>query len=204
MQDIAYKLGNSLYLNITNRCTNECSFCIRSKPGNFNEKYNLWLDSEPTTEEIVQAIGDPRQYEQIVFCGYGEPLIRLEIIKEVAAEIKAKTNQVKIRIDTNGHANLFWGRNILPELKGLIDFISISLNAQDAYIYNKLCAPTAGEKTFDYIIDFIKEAKKHIPQVEASVVGIPEGIDIEKTKKIAEKLGVSFRIRPYYEDMNIY
>ncbi|OGC10252.1 radical SAM protein [candidate division WOR-1 bacterium RIFOXYC2_FULL_37_10] len=203
MQDIAYKLGNSLYLNITNRCTNECSFCIRSKPGNFNEKYNLWLDSEPTTEEIVQAIGDPRQYEQIVFCGYGEPLIRLEIIKEVAAEIKAKTNQVKIRIDTNGHANLFWGRNILPELKGLIDFVSISLNAQNAETYNKLCNPMGGKKVFDAVVDFIKEAKKHIPQVEASVVGLPGAIDIEKTKKIAEDLGVSFRKRPYYEEQYV-
>ncbi|OGC07392.1 radical SAM protein [candidate division WOR-1 bacterium RIFOXYD2_FULL_36_8] len=203
MQDIVYKLGNSLYLNITNRCTNECSFCIRNKTKDFNSNYKLWLASEPTTEEIIKAIGDPRRYEQIVFCGYGEPLIRLETVKEVATAIKAQHGSAKIRIDTNGHANLFWGRNILPELKGLIDFISISLNAQDAYIYNKLCAPTAGEKTFDYIIDFIKEAKKHIPQVEASVVGIPEVIDIEKTKKIAEKLGVSFRIRPYYEDMYI-
>ncbi|MFH1683532.1 MAG: radical SAM protein, partial [Candidatus Margulisiibacteriota bacterium] len=107
MQDISYKVGDSLYLNITNRCTNECSFCIRNLARRFNQKYQLWLDHEPSAEEILEAIGDPTKYKQIVFCGYGEPLIRLDIVKAVAAELKSKIQKSKskqgiiIRIDTN-------------------------------------------------------------------------------------------------------
>ncbi|MFA6431974.1 MAG: TatD family nuclease-associated radical SAM protein [Candidatus Margulisiibacteriota bacterium] len=196
MDSIAYTIGDNLYLNITNRCTNQCVFCIRYKKKDFNSKYPLWLDKEPTAEEIIRAIGDPTKYKQIVFCGYGEPTIRLDVIKEVAATIRGKTT---IRLDTNGHGNLFWGRNILPELKGLIDSISISLNAENAEKYDKICKSIYGHKAFDAIIDFIREAKKYIPQVEASVVDLPS-TDKEKCKKLVEELGVSFRVRPYYEE----
>lgn len=201
MKDIIYKVGDSLYLNITNRCTNECPFCIRNLSRKFNQKYHLWLDREPTTEEILKAIGDPLKHKQIVFCGYGEPLIRLDIVKSVSSQLKTDNRRLKtkIRIDTNGTANLFWGRNVLSELKGLIDFISVSLNAENAKVYQQICRPMFGEKTYDAIIDFIKEAKKHIPEVEATIVDLPT-VDKEACRKIAEKLGVSFRVRPYYEE----
>ena len=199
MDSITYPIKDSLYLNITNRCTNECSFCIRNKSRLFNKKYPLWLDQEPTAEEIIKAIGDPSRYKQIVFCGYGEPLIRLDIVKEVASRLVTRDPRPKVRIDTNGHANLFWGRNIAPELKGLIDIISVSLDAENAEVYNKICSPTYGKKAFQAIIDFIKEAKKYIPEVEASVVDLPV-IDKKACKKIAAELGVGFRVRPYYEE----
>lgn len=199
MQDIAYKLGNSLYLNITNRCTNACTFCIRYKPVRFHGEYNLWLDYEPTTEELLKAIGDPNQYHQIVFCGYGEPLIRLETVKEVAGELKSKNAKCKTRVDTNGQANLFYGRNILPELKDLIDIISISLNAEKSETYDSLCNSFFGSKAFDAVIDFAREAKKYIPEVELSVVDLPN-IDKDKAKKISDEIGARFRVRPYYEE----
>jgi TatD family-associated radical SAM protein len=210
MQAIAYPIGNSLYLNITNRCTNECPFCIRNLNRQFNQQYDLWLEKEPTAEELLAAIGDPGKHKQIVFCGYGEPTIRLDIIKEVSASLKSKlqtsnlkttikSQQSNIRLDTNGTANLFWGRNILPELKGLIDIVSVSLNAQDAATYDKLCRPQLGSGTYDAVVNFIKEAKQYIPQVEATVVDLPT-VDKEACKKIADRLGVSFRVRPYYKD----
>jgi TatD DNase family protein len=205
MQDIVYKVGDSLYLNITNRCTNQCAFCIRYKSRSFNNQYALWLTREPDTKEIIKAIGDPTQYKQIVFCGYGEPLLRLDIVKAVATGVKSKIQMSKskqgttIRIDTNGHANLFWGRNILPELKGLVDIMSVSLDAQDAETYDRICKSLYGKKAYPAVIEFIKEAKKHIPDVEASVVDLPS-IDKKACAKIAKELGVKFRVRPYYEE----
>jgi TatD family-associated radical SAM protein len=205
MQDIVYDVGGSLYLNITNRCTNECQFCIRNKCRLFNKKFALWLDREPTADEIIQAIGDPAKYKQIVFCGYGEPLIRLGVVKEVAARLKSQppnhpsTHPPRIRIDTNGHGNLFWGRNIVPELKGLVDIISVSFDAENADAYDRICCSIYGKKAWQAAIKFIKEAKKDIPEVEATVVDLPL-VDIDACKKISLDLGVSFRVRPYYEE----
>ncbi|MDD5593872.1 MAG: TatD family nuclease-associated radical SAM protein [Candidatus Margulisbacteria bacterium] len=201
MSDIAYQVRDSLYLNITNRCTNQCPFCIRYKKREFDQKYLLWLEKEPSIEEIMAAIGDPTKYKQIVFCGYGEPLIRLDIIKEVSRKLKAdsRAREVKIRIDTNGHGNLFWGKNILPELKGLIDFISISLNAENAEVYDQICHSFYGKAAYPAIVEFIREAKKYIPEVEASVVDLPT-VNKEKCRQIAADLGVKFRVRPYYEE----
>lgn len=205
MNSIVYQIGDSLYLNITNRCTNECPFCIRNLSRQFNQKYELWLDKEPTVEEVLNAIGDPSKYKQIVFCGYGEPLVRLDVVKEVAKRIKAyrpigpKAQRPIIRIDTNGTANLFWGRNILPELKGLIDIMSVSLNAESAEVYDRICHPLYGARSYDAVLDFIKEAKKYIPEVEITVVDLPS-VNQEACRKIAKDIGVSFRIRPYYEE----
>jgi len=195
MNSIAYPIKDSLYLNITNRCTNECSFCIRNISRMFNDKYPLWLEKEPTSEEIIQAIGDPKKYKQIVFCGYGEPLIRLDIVKTVSKAIKGHTS---VRIDTNGHGNIYWGRNILPELEGLIDSMSISLDAENAQKYDTLCHSLFGEKAYASVIAFAKEAKKYIPEVELSAVGLPK-TNIKACKKIAKELGVKFRVRTYYK-----
>ncbi|PIS31320.1 radical SAM protein [Candidatus Saganbacteria bacterium CG08_land_8_20_14_0_20_45_16] len=203
MQAITYPIGDSLYLNITNRCTNKCSFCIRNKAKLFNCQHQLWLEKEPTAQEVIEAIGDPNKYDQIVFCGYGEPLIRLEAVKKIAKQLKTRfkirNSKLEIRLDTNGQANLFWGRNIVPELKGLIDFISISLNTDNPNLYAKICQPHFGQSGYPAIIAFIKECQKYIPKVEVSIVGLSQ-IDKEACQKIAEQLGIGFRVRPYYED----
>ncbi|MDH5202350.1 MAG: YchF/TatD family DNA exonuclease [Nitrospirota bacterium] len=187
---IAYKIRDNLYLNITNRCTNECSFCIRFHT-DYVKGHNLRLSEEPSEEELKDAIGDPSRYREIVFCGYGEPLLRLDLVKSVAGWIKQ--NNGKVRINTNGHGNLIHGRNILPELKGIVDSISVSLDAQDEETYNRVCKPTF-KNAYREILSFIKEAKQFIPHVQITVVEL-EGVDVEKCKKIAEDLGVGFRIR---------
>jgi len=196
MSSIAYQIGKSLYLNITNRCTSKCTFCIRYKTQLFDSKHELWLKKEPTTKEIIDTIGDPSKYKEVVFCGYGEPLIRLDVVIDVSKWLKEKG--ARVRIDTNGHANLIYKRNIVPELKDLVDAISISLNAPNGKLYNEICRPDFGEKAFDAIIEFAKECKKYIPEVELTVVGMPQ-IDVKAAKKIADDLGISFRVRTYYE-----
>jgi TatD DNase family protein len=192
---IAYVIRNSLYLNITNRCTNRCTFCAKFK--DFTVKgHQLCLEREPTTEEVMVAIGDPSSYDEVVFCGYGEPLLRLDLVKEVAGFLKQKG--IIVRINTDGQANLVYGRNILPELAGLVDSISVSLNAADAATYHKLCRSDYGERGYQAIKDFLVEAKKHISLVTATAVAMP-GIDIAACRNIAEELQVEFRERVYNE-----
>ena len=192
---IAYRIRNSLYLNITNRCSNRCSFC--AKFDDFTVKgHNLLLDGEPSYEEIMTAVGQPVGIDEIVFCGYGEPLIRLDLVKQVASELKRRGYPV--RINTDGQANLVHGRNILPELAGLVDSISISLNAPDATTYGQICNTPFGEAGFEAVCAFIREAQQHIPQVVASAVTVP-GIDIDACYRLAESLGAEFRVREFAE-----
>ncbi|NVN91741.1 MAG: YchF/TatD family DNA exonuclease [Desulfuromonadales bacterium] len=193
---IAYRIRNSLYLNITNRCSNHCSFCAKFE--DFTVKgYNLLLDGEPSFEEVMSAVGQPDpEIDEVVFCGYGEPLIRLDLVKRVATELKQRG--YRIRINSDGQANLVHGRDILPELAGLVDCISISLNAPDAETYCTLCSTPFGDAGFMAVCDFIREAQRHIPLVVASAVTVP-GVDIQACRSLAESLGVQFRVREYAE-----
>jgi TatD DNase family protein len=192
---IAYRIRNSLYLNITNRCSNRCSFC--AKFGDFTVKgHYLLLDHEPGFAEVMAAIEEHKGYDEVVFCGFGEPLLRLDLVKEVAAELKK--SGVTTRINTDGQANLVYDRNILPELAGLIDSISISLNASDGETYSRMCNSPFGSEAFEGICLFLKEAKKHIPRVVASAVTVP-GLDTAAVRQVAESLGVEFREREYAE-----
>lgn len=192
---IAYRIRNSLYLNITNRCSNRCSFCAKFEE--FTVKgHNLRLDHEPSFAEVMAAIGDPTGFDEVVFCGYGEPLLRLDLIREVAVELKKLG--VKVRINTDGQANLVYGRDILPELKGLVNTISVSLNAADPETYARLCNTPFGDAGFHAVCKFLKEAPQYIPNVVATAVTVP-GLDVDKVRRLAESLGVSFRKRDYAE-----
>lgn len=191
---IAYQLHGSLYLNITNRCPNACLFCIRgSKTG---VGYNLWLEHEPSLAEVIDAIRDPSSYREIVFCGYGEPLMRPEIVEGTARWLKQWP--VPVRLNTNGLADLILGYDILPRLQGLIDTISISLNADNARLYNELCRTEFGERSFPAILEFARRSTKYIPKVILSVVDYP-GVNQEKAAVIAGEIGAEFRVREYLE-----
>jgi TatD DNase family protein len=187
---IVYKIRDSLYLNVTNKCTSRCVFCVRFST-DFVKGHNLKLSHEPTVQELIHAIGDPAQYKEIVFCGYGEPLLMLDTVKGVASWVKHKGGRV--RINTNGHGNLIHKRNILPELQGLVDEMSVSLDAQNQETYDKVCKPSF-KNAFQEVVDFIREAKKYIPDVQATVV-TTEGVDVEACRKITDELGVALRVR---------
>ena len=192
---ICYALENSLYINLTNRCTNECTFCVRDKDCGIGD-VNLWLEREPTLEEVIEDIKkfNPKNYNEVVFCGYGEPTLRLDVILGAAKFIKENYNS-RIRINTNGHANLVYKRDVTPEFHGLIDVASISLNAKNAKEYNEICKCAYGEAGFDTMLDFAKCATKHIPEVVLSIVDVLPEEDIEECKKIAEKAGAKLRVR---------
>ncbi|MGE4358175.1 MAG: TatD family hydrolase, partial [Candidatus Omnitrophota bacterium] len=159
---IAYPIRNSLYLNITNRCTNNCSFCVRFYT-DYVKGHNLRLKNEPSFEEIIKELeeADFKKYREVVFCGYGEPLLRLDIVKRVAKYLKERNN-IHIRLNTNGQGNLIYKRNIVPELKGLIDEVSVSLNADNEENYAKICKSEFKENTFNQVKLFILECKKYI------------------------------------------
>lgn len=190
---ITYPIRNSLYLNITNRCTAACTFCVRYFT-DVVKGHALRLQKEPTAKDLIKEIGDPKKHDEVVFCGYGEPLLRLDVVKEVSAAVKKKGGRV--RIDTNGHGNLIHNRDILPELKGLVDAVSVSLNAQNEELYMKLSQPKFGPGTYDAVKQFIRDAKNSIPDVTATVVSAP-GVDIEACRRIAEELGAKYRVRDY-------
>lgn len=188
--EIVYKIRDSLYLNLTNRCTNRCSFCVRFHK-DYVKGHNLRLSDEPTEEELKGAIGDPSRYREVVFCGYGEPLLRLDTVKSLARWIKEKGGHV--RINTNGHGNLIHGRNILKELSGIVDTLSVSLDAHDEETYQRICAPTY-KNAFREVVSFLREAKEYIPSVQATVVET-EGVDIQKCRELTDELRIPLRVR---------
>jgi len=198
---VVYWLGENLYLNITNKCSNNCYFCLK----NFQKGvggFNLKLEREPSVTEIVaelEKVMNRRPWKEIVFCGFGEPFERLDCVLEVSKWIKKYYGKiVTLRVDTNGQALLLnKGRNIFEELKAAgITKVSVSLNAHDKETYNQVCKP-AFENAFESILEFIENAKKLL-DVEVTAVRIPE-VDIQKVEEIARRMGVKFRARDYIQ-----
>jgi len=193
---ITYELENSLYINITNRCSNDCNFCVRNLRDDVNGVDNLWLEREPTVDEIIIDITnrDLTKYDEIVFCGFGEPLIRYDDVLNVADWLKENHTSLKLRINTNGHGNLIAKRNITPEFAGKFDTVSISLNAKNAAEYDKICRSEYGETAYAAVLEFAKLASEYT-QVILTVVDTMAAEDIEACREIAEKLSVGFRVR---------
>ncbi len=194
---VVYRYKHSLYLNITNECTNDCVFCVRKFTRGLGGCV-LWLQSEASADEILRELSkelDDVTYEEIVFCGYGEPLIRLDTILKVTGAIKKRYPDLKVRVNTNGQAKLLYpNRNVAKELKDAgVDSISISMNAENPKKYFEMCRPKFGRATYEKIIEFIKECKEHIPEVRVSVV---EGYaNIVECERVANELGVGFKVR---------
>ena len=195
---VLYWLGNSLYLNVTNRCSNRCYFCFRKFKTGIRE-FNLKLEKEPTLEEVIeelQKVINKKNWSEVVFCGFGEPLERLNLVLEVTRWVK-KHHWKTVRIDTNGQGYLLnKGRDVVRELKEAgVDKVSVSLNAHDNETYNQICKPVF-EDAYENVMEFIKKAKEESLETEATAVRIPE-VDLAKVKEIAERTGVKFSVREY-------
>jgi TatD family-associated radical SAM protein len=190
---ITYRINDKVYINLTNRCSNACDFCVRINDS--YSQYNLWLDKEPSAEEVIRELGDLNDANEVVFCGYGEPLYRLDAILPIAEYAHSKGK--KTRLNTNGQARGICGEGVADKLAGYIDTVSISLNAGDAKSYQAICHSRFGERAFQDLIDFGKECKKVIPSVRFSIVDVVGPEQIEKAKKISEEAGIELRIRPY-------
>ena len=198
----AYYLGNSMYINVTNLCTNECVFCIKSATDSVGGVNLVLKEEDFSHKDIIREIKETfiDNTKEIVFCGYGEPLIKLDIVKNVAKFIKQNYPDVQVRVNSNGHGNLIHKRNIVPELIGLIDKISISLNAENSKLYQELSKSSYDAETvYQAVKDFISECVKNGIDTTATIVtGYGDyKIDVEKCKKITEELGAKFRIREW-------
>lgn len=194
--NILYTIDNSLYVNITNQCPCRCTFCIRLESDEVGGSGSLWLDHDPTIEEVKEALNnyDLDNYKEVVFCGYGEPLVRINEVIEISKYIKSISN-IKIRVNTNGLSDLIHEKDTAIMLKDIIDSISISLNAPDKEVYNKVTRPKFGEKSFDSMIKFVIDCKTYINEVVLSVVDTISKEEIEKSQNLANELQIPLRIR---------
>lgn len=192
MNTYVYQIGQSLYINLTNKCCNKCTFCIRNDHDGI-EDYELWLDKEPTALEIINELPRVREYAEAVFCGFGEPTYKMDEIVAVGKFIK--DYGVPVRINTNGLGRLINGRDIVPELKEAVDIVSISLNAPDRAGYDAVSRSVYGEKAFDELCDFAEACKGAGLKVIFTVVDVISDEQMEKSKALAEKLGIGFRVR---------
>lgn len=196
---ILYEYHNNLYINLTNRCSSACVFCLRQTREEMDGSGSLWLEHEPSYEEVIAEFSrfDMSKYKEVIFCGFGEPTERIDVLLQVAKYVKDNFRS-KIRLNTNGQGNLINERDIVPELEGLIDCISISLNNPDPVKYQEIVRSVFGEKSFDAMIDFANEAKKYVPEVILSTVDTTISKEEEaKCKEICDSIGVTYRIREF-------
>ncbi|MCU7924220.1 MAG: TatD family nuclease-associated radical SAM protein [Candidatus Thiodiazotropha sp. (ex Dulcina madagascariensis)] len=191
-QQISYQIGNNLYLSITDRCTLECAFCPKTTGDMTVKGYDLTFNHRPTAEEVIASIDDPAQYDEIVFCGYGEPTLRLNVLLQVARHIKQRGGRV--RVNTDGLSNLVHKHNTLPVLGEWVDALSVSLNAQNSTLYDLHCRPNL-PGSYEAMLDFLRQAPCHISDVTATAVVGLEGVDIPACEAIAKTMGVNFHRR---------
>lgn len=204
---ITYNLGDALYINMTNRCTNACSFCLRSSKsgaGRWQSASNLggaqsalWLEREPTVDEVLESLRESglKQYKEVVFCGFGEPFMRFDDCKEVARWLKR--HGMRVRANTNGQANLITGRDVTGEMPGLFDAVSISLNNKNAAEYQAACHSGYGERAFDALLDFGQKCAENGIETTFTVVDLLPPEDIAACRRLAEERGCTLRVRRY-------
>lgn len=197
---ITYIVEDKLYVNVTNRCSNRCEFCIRNNGDGAYGSDSLWLEREPTRDEILESVfsHDLTAFPELVFCGYGEPGYRLDDAVQVAREVKKKYPNIKVRINTNGQSDLIHGRDTAQDYEGAFDIVSISLNSPTAEGYQKICHSVFGEKAFDALLAFTGRVNSYVPTVQLSAVKETlTDAEIELCKKISAELGVTLRLRDY-------
>ncbi|MBY4675318.1 TatD family nuclease-associated radical SAM protein [Marinobacterium sp. CAU 1594] len=189
---LVYQIDNRLYVNLTDRCTLACQFCPKHNGCTEVKGHELYLNQRPEVAQILALIGDPTRFDEIVFCGYGEPTLRLQALLQIAQAIKAAGGRT--RINTDGLGSLVHKRDIVPELAGCIDALSISLNAQDEATYVRHCQPSLpGSHTA--VLAFIARAAELIPEVHVSAIDGLDGVDIDACRRLTEQRGASFRRR---------
>lgn len=196
MDTYIYKLKGAIYINLTNRCTNNCDFCLRNTHDGVGG-YDLILSKEPSADDIIKELIKQDDVSMIVFCGLGEPTTRLDALLEVAKYLKSRNSH--IRLNTNGQGSAYAKSNIAKRLKGLVDTVSISLNAPSAEEYQKICHSVYGQAAYEYLLDFAKDCLDQGIEMVLSVVDILGETKIAKCRAIAKSIGANFRIRNYVE-----
>lgn len=196
---ILYEYHDNLYINLTNKCSCACEFCIRQTRDGMEDSESLWLEHEPSYEEVVDAFSkvDMKKYNEIIFCGFGEPTERIDMVVRVGRFIKENYG-VPVRLNTNGQGNLINDEDITPLLEGVIDTVSISLNTPDAERYQEIVRSEFGAEAYPGVLEFAKKARKYIKNVIMTTVETTITRDEEaRCQKICDEIGVRYRIRPY-------
>ena len=200
IKELSELKGVTCYVNSTNRCSCACTFCLRNTK-EMLESNSLWLKQEPSVEMIIDEFKkyDLNDFKEVVFCGFGEPLTRHDDLMKVAKYLKEMRADLPIRINTNGLSSVTLNRDITPDFKGLIDTVSISLNAPNKEEYYQVTRAKYGIDSFDYMLDFVRCAKRYVNNVVLSVVDIIGPEKIFECQKIADELDVTLRVRPFEE-----
>ncbi len=196
---ILYEVHNGLYVNMTNKCPCRCTFCLRQEKDEMNGSGSLWLEREPSVDEVKAEFAkfDMSKYEEVVFCGFGEPSERLYDVLEVAEFVKKNYN-LPTRINTNGLSDLIWNKNTAPDYEGKIDVVSISLNTPNKIRYYELTRNKFGIEAFDAMLKFAENVKKYVKKTVLTTVSTTLTAEEEKEcAEICKKLGVTYRIRPF-------
>lgn len=200
MTDIIYRYKDQVYFNITNKCPCRCTFCIRSHGNSVGDAKNLWLEHEPSLEEVYEAI-DAYEFgecSEVIFCGYGEPTMALEKLIAVSQYMRAHY-PFKIRLNTNGLSDLIHKRSTAKEICEAVDSVSISLNMPDAKSYAEIVRPAYGEVSFDTMLKFAVDCKKYLQDVRFTVVDVIGEENVRKSQELADSLGILLRVRKYSE-----
>ncbi len=198
---ILYKVHNNLYVNLTNRCPCSCTFCVRQNMDTVSsiDDRSLWLEREPELDEILAEFDkyNLSDFEEVVFCGYGEPTERLDVLVQVARYVKERFGS-RVRVNTNGMADLIWGRDTSSDFEGVVDTVSISLNSPDPVKYQEVVRCRFGDKSFHAMQEFARNVKKHVPQVILTTVDtVLTKEEEERCAQICREIGVTYRIRPW-------
>ncbi|ASW42886.1 TIGR04100 family radical SAM protein [Clostridium isatidis] len=197
LKDIKIIKKEKVYVNLTNKCPCACTFCLRDTK-EMVETNSLWLKREPSAQEIIGEFEkyDLDQFNEVIFCGYGEPTIRLYDIIEIAKYLKRRTN-IPLRINTNGLADLIHKKDTAPLLEGLIDTVSISLNASNAEEYLRITRNKFGLESFDAMLKYAVNCKKYVPKVVFTVVDCIGEEEIKACQKVCDNIGIPLRVRPF-------
>lgn len=195
---IVYEVGDNLYVNLTNKCPCSCTFCIRQNADGAYGSDSLWLEHEPSAEEVIDALekADYKKYKEIVYCGYGEPTERIEVLTETAKFIK-ENNGPAVRVNTNGLSDLIHKKPTAYMFEGVVDTVSVSLNAGTKEEYLRVTRPSFGEESYEAMQKFAVECKKYVKNVVFSVVDVIGEEQLKASQEMADKLGIKLRIRKY-------
>lgn len=198
--NILYEYDGGLYANITNECPCRCTFCVRSQQDGLGTANSLWLEHAPTAAEVIAALKgyELSRYTELTFCGYGEPFCALPVMLEVCRWARENT-KLRLRVNTNGLGDLMWQYRTAPSLEGLLDVVSVSLNAPDAESYNRVTRPQFREDAFEAMLTFAQDCMEFVPDVRFTVVDVLPEKQLEESRALSQRLGVPLRVRHYTE-----
>lgn len=196
-----YTLDGNLYINLTNKCSNACDFCVRNERASYYGNY-LWLrNGDPTAEKVMAAangFGDLSRFNEVVFCGFGEPTYKMAEMLALCDFFHEKG--LKTRLNTNGQGNLINKRDIVPDMKGKIDFVNISLNASCYEKYQAICRSQFKEAGFDGMVEFAKLCRRNGIDCRFSIVDCIGEDEVAACRCLADSVKIPLYVRSYITD----